>query len=114
MAEPSAVQIKAVFGGLLLRAGEHAKKVLNAYTIAISSTANVKALSKFTIEILEACAEFLEIELADTYSNKIFTKDSLVTRILFAIEALLPAPCKECSLWYNVDIEHKDPTGFQC
>lgn len=114
MTEPSADDIKAIFGGLLLRAGELAKKVLTAYSITGSRTANIKAISKFTIDFLEACAEFLEIELADSDSNKVFTKDTLVARILFAIEALLPAPCKECSLWYNVDIEPQDPPAFQC
>ena len=47
--EPSADGTKAILGGLLLRAGELAKKVLTAYSITGSRTANVKAPGPFQI-----------------------------------------------------------------
>ena len=88
-------EIKTAVGKLLL--GALSKKVISAYDFSASQTSNIKAMSKFILAMLEPCAEFLNVTFADSESNRIFTKDALISRILLAIEALLPATCSDCS-----------------
>ena len=54
-------QIKTAFGHLLLRADLMSKRVLTAFDHTAKRAANVKAISKFNLEILEVCAKFLGI-----------------------------------------------------
>ena len=106
------ISTKTAIGTLLLRANnELVKRVITAYSTSASRSVNVKALSKFTLDILDPCAEYLNIELADKDGNKLYTKDTLVTRILLAIQALLPASCSECSKMYMVDFEAEESSS---
>lgn len=107
-------EIKVAIGKMLLGACALSKKVISAYDFSASRTSNIKAISKFKLEMLEPCAEFLNIPLADAESNKIYTKDSLVSRILLAIEALLPATCAECSTSYCIELEPEETPLFTC
>ena len=60
---------------LLLVADECSKKVITAFDpTAPRAATNIKALSKFNLNILEPCAEFFGIKLADDDGNKLFTK----------------------------------------
>jgi len=109
-------KIRTVIGDLLLRAESNplAKAAINAYDPFSKKTANYKSLSKFNLDVLEPCAEFLCVGLSDLEGNKIFTKDSLVYRIIQAFSALLPTKCSECDDMYAVDLEPESLTLFTC
>ena len=102
---------RAAIGELLLRADSNplVKRVLTVIDPFASKSAMVKSLSTFRLDMLEACAEFLEIPLADSEDNKIYTKESLQSRIFLAVKALLPSTCSECSSHYMIqhDAEEK-------
>lgn len=116
MTEIDESDIKIAYGQLLQQASGPdnlpAKQVLTKLDPLSNRTASYKALNSFPLPVLESTAAFLGIELADSDSNKIFTKDSLVTRLLSGIKALLPASCIECSEKYTV--ERKAKTAFVC
>ena len=94
-------------GNLLLRAGsnEIVKRVISVFDHSAKRSANVKSISTFNLDMLEPCAEFLNIALADSEENKLYTKDSLVNRIQFELRALLPSECSECNETYIVEFE---------
>ena len=107
---------RVAIGNLLLRAqaNELAKRVITAFDPTASRTANVKSLSSFNLDMLEPCAEFLCIKLADSEDNKLFTKESLVSRMAFALYALLPSACSECNETYTVDLDPDEQPLFHC
>ena len=87
---------KTAIGKLLLVADECSKRVITAFDSTASRAAtNVKALSKFNLDILEPCAEFLDIKLADDDGNRLYTRETLITRIILTIKALLPTICSK-------------------
>ena len=114
--------IKAALGRLLLSADQNqiAKTVLGSFNPFASRSNNIKSVSKFKLELLEPCAEFLNIPLKDSESNKLYTKSCLVLRIIIAIEALLPAVCQQCSEKYCIELAQTDlespddPPSFIC
>ena len=109
------MESRTAIGKLLLHADECSKRVLTAYNpTAAHAAANTKALKKFNLDILEPCAEYLNIRLADDDGNKIFTKDSLVPRIILGVEAHLPSKCSECSEQYTVDFNGSDRPLYHC
>ena len=81
---------RAAIGELLLKADSNqlVKRVLTAFDSTASKTAQFKSLSTFKLEFLEACAEFLDIALADSEDNKIFTKDEDALNVLISIGIL--------------------------
>ena len=103
-------------GNLLLRAGtnEIVKRVISVFDHSKRRSENAKALKSFNLEMLEHCAEFLGIDLADTDRNKIYTKDALASRILFQLHALLPSQCPECNQKYVIDLEPEKKPLFHC
>ena len=106
---------KEIVGNLLLRADELSKRVITQFdSFASRNAINLKALKRFNLDLLEPCAEFLRIELADKDGNKLFTKESLVPRIILALNALLPATCSECSSKYAVELEPVEEPHFYC
>jgi hypothetical protein len=112
------IDIKTAIGKLLLCAetNESAKHVITAFDASAKRTANFKALNKFGIDVLENCALFLGIKLADGGGFKLFTKDSLINRLLFGILAHLPSSCSECKEQYVVEhqSETPPPSMFHC
>lgn len=105
---------KTAIGNLLFRADELTKRVLTAFDPSANSrSAMLKSLS-FNLDILEACAEFLGIKLADGDDNKIYTKESLKSRIILEISALLPATCSECLAQYMVEFEADEKPIYHC
>ena len=98
-------------GELLLRADSNllVKRVLTVINPFASKS------STFRLDMLEACAEFLEIPLADSEDNKIYTKESLQSRIFLAVKALLPFTCPECSSHYMTQHDANEQcTNEQC
>ena len=114
--------IKAAFGKILLAADQNqlSQTVLSAFDPFASRSSNIKSLTKFKLDILEPCAEFLNIELKDSDSNKLYTKNSLILCIIITIEALLPASCQQCSIKYCIELAQTDlqspenPPPFVC
>ena len=102
-------------GNLLLRAGsnEIVKRVISVFDHSAKRSANVKSISTFNLDMLEPCAEFLNIALADSEENKLYTKDSLVNRIQFELRALLPSECLECNETYIVEFEAEQKPVFR-
>ena len=81
---------------------------------ARKSNASHFSSNKFKLEALEPCAEFLNITLADSDSNKIYTKITLAQRIVSAVFALLPSNCSHCKEDYCVEFECSDPPVLTC
>ena len=107
---------RTAVGELLLRANSNqlVKRVLTAFDPFASKTVQIRALASFKLDSLEACAEFLNIPLADSEDNKIFTKETLQSRILLAIKALLPATCSECSQLYRNQLDAEEQSPLFC
>ena len=108
--------IKTAIGNLLLRASTNkiATKVLTAYEPSAKHTANSRALSSFNVELLEEAAHFLGIKLADSDGLKLFTKETLISRIILAIRALFPTTCSVCSEGYASEFDPAEPPLFTC
>ena len=79
------VEFKTAICKLLVSPCPQSKKVISSFDFRAGRTSNIKALSKFKLDMLEPCDEFLNIKLADPYNNKMYTKDALVSRILLSI-----------------------------
>ena len=114
MLNPHETEIKTAVGNLLMRADPLSKRVLTKFDPFAKQTVNAKSLKSFNLDLLEPCATFLGIDLADADSNKLYTKDALVSRIIFAIRALLPSQCSECSQQYKIDLDPENPPMFTC
>ena len=110
------VDIKTAVGILLMKASSDpiATKVITAFNSCSSKTSNIRALSGFKVEMLERCAEFLCIDLEGSDGMKIFTKDTLITRILMTIESFLPSECSECNHQYCNELDPQEAPLFHC
>ena len=110
--------IKAIIGNLLRKVENDpsVKSVISAFDPFASKSSNCKALncSKYSVEILEECAVFLGIQVADKDNFKLFTKSSISTRLVLSLMALLPANCGECSQDYVIDHEPDVEPFFRC
>ena len=106
--------VKVILGKLLDKAEVAIRPVISAFDSAQTRSVVVKKLEQFTVPLLESCAEFLGIALANQEGYKIFAKPALVQRIYLGFRALLPAPCKECGVIYAIDHRPKDPPPFSC
>jgi hypothetical protein len=107
-------QVKIGIDGLLHRACHLTKSVLQQFDASVTRKANASNLSKLRLDSLEPCAEFLNIELADKHSNKIYTKSTLAPRIVSALFALLPSNCSQCNEDYCVEFECNDRPLLTC
>jgi hypothetical protein len=109
-------QVKIVIGGMLHRAGPLTKSVLQQFDPSATRKTNASHLSsaKFKLEALEPCAEFLNIVLADSDSNKIHTNSTLAQRIMSALFALFPSNCSHCNEDYCVEFESSVPSVLTC
>ena len=109
-------QSKIAIGNLLQRASPLGKTVITAFNFNSTRSANSNNLSssRFKLESLESCAEFLDIKLATTDGNKIFTKATLAARIVSSLFALLPSCCGECAEHYTVEFEPEVIPLFTC
>ena len=114
MSNPHETEIKTAVGNLLMRADPLSKRVLTKFDPFAKQTVNAKSLNSFNLDLLEPCATFLGLDIADADSHKLYTKESLVSRIIYAIRALLPSQCSECSQQYVVDLDPENPPLFKC
>jgi hypothetical protein len=107
---------KIVIGNLLLRACPLSKTVITAFDPLATRKVNCATLNtgRYKLESLEACGVFLNIVLADGEQNKIYTKATLVSRIVAAFFALLPAACSACLDYYCIDFEPEEKPFFCC
>ena len=101
-------------GKLIEKANSSIRPVISAFNCLQSRSVNFQRLNQFTVGILESCAEFLGIALADKDDFKIFTKSSLVNRLYFGFMALMPAKCGECGDDYVIDHEPEVMPFFNC
>jgi len=107
---------KLTYGNLLLVADPISKTVLTAYDYrpTVKSAANVAKLmsSKFTLEVLEQCATFLNIPTKDETSETALysNKQPMATRIVLGIEALYPSHCVTCDTDYSTEFNSKEDT----
>ena len=96
-------------------ADECSKRVITAFdSTASCAVTNVNAQSKFNLDILEPCAEFHGIKLADDGGNMLYTRETLITRIILAIKALLPTTCSECHFQYTIDLKPSVAPLYHC
>ena len=101
---------KLTFGKLLHVSDAISKTVLTVfdYRLSVKRVANVKKMtsSKFTIEILETCATFLNIPVQDENDVALYSnKEPLATRIVAGIEALFPSHCAACKTDYSSEFD---------
>jgi hypothetical protein len=89
---------------LLNVADRMSKTVLSAYNPNVPFATNVSKMSssKFNLETLERCANFLNIPTQDSDGVALFSNKGVIAqRITYAIEALFEAPCDECNQDYS-------------
>ena len=118
MGDSETEKIKAIIGNLLRKVDNDpsVKSVISAFDPFASKSSNCKSLNcpKYSVEILEKCAVFLGIKLADKDNFKLYTKPSLSTQLVLSLMALLPANCGECSQDYVIDHEPDVEPFFRC
>ena len=107
-------KVNIIIGKLIDKAEMHVRPVISAFDNSQSCAANTKRFDRFSLQILENCAEFLGISLADKDNFKIFTKKSLMDRLYCGFNALMPSRCAECSEDYVIDHEPDDAPFFTC
>ena len=94
-------RMKIIIGKLINKADATIRPVISSFDVSrISRSVICQKLNKFNIGLLENCAEFLGIPLADKDDYKIYTKDTISIRIYFGLMALMPAKCGECREGY--------------
>ena len=106
--------VKIMIGKLIDKADPSIRPIISAFDITLTRSVNLQRLNKFTVGLLESCAEFLGITLVDKDSYKIFTKSTLATRTYLGFMALMPAKCRECGNDYVIDHEPEIAPFFNC
>ena len=109
-------KIRIVIGNLLSKADQVSKTVLSSFDPSKVLDANAKILGgpRFTQAVLQACAQFLNINLVDDNNNKIFTnKISFAKRIILEIQSFYPALCSSCDAEYSVEFD-SNPPALRC
>ena len=108
-------KMKVIIGKLINKADPTIRPVISVFDVSkISRSVICQRLNQFKIGLLENCAEFLGIALADKDNFKLFVKETLCTRIYLALMALLPSKCGECREDYVIDHEPETPPFFHC
>ena len=106
--------VKVIIGKVIDKADIAIRPLISVFNCSQKRETNVQRLNKFNLDLLESCAEFLGIRLADKDNFKLYTKDTLAKRIYFALMALLPAKCGECSEVYTIDHDPEHPPFINC
>ena len=107
-------KVKVIIGKLIDKAEQNVRLVISVFDNSQSRAVNTKRFEKFSLPILENCAEFLGIALADQNDFKLFTKKSLMNRIYCGFKALMPAKCGECSEECVIDHDPEVAPFFTC
>ena len=101
----ASADIREVVGHLLNLGDDSLKKVMTTYSVGAEDGVNEKALSSFSVPILDQCATCLKIDIKNSLGKKIYNKSSLIKQILLKVRALFPSMCAECSKKYSVGLE---------
>ena len=112
--ENDSEKVKVIIGKLIENAELTVRPVISSFDSSQSRSVNIKRLDQFNVVILEKCADFLGIPLADKDNFKLFTKPTLIGRLYLGFKALLPAKCGECSEEYVIDREPNVAPFFSC
>ena len=105
---------KVIIGKLINSADQSIRPVISAFELSQSRSANTKRLDQFAVSVLESCAEFLRIPLANKDGFKIFTKLTLMDRLYMGFKALMPTRCGECGEDYVIDHVPDVAPFFSC
>ena len=91
--------------GKLLRAVDtDSRAVIAKYDIRMTNEAREKVFNKFSVSVLESCAQNMHILVKNKDGKKLLTKKPLVKAILKKIESLLPQNCGECKAPYITEL----------
>ena len=112
--ENDSEKVKVIIGKMIEKADLTVRPVISAFDSSQSRSVNIKRLDQFNVMILEKCADFLGIPLADKENFKLFTKPTLMERLYLGFKALMPAKCGECSEEYVIDREPNVAPFFSC
>ena len=107
-------KVKVIIGKMIENADLTVRPVISSFDSSQSRSVNIKRLDQFNVVMLEKCADFLGIPLADKDNFKLFTKPTLMERLYLDFKALLPAKCGECSEEYVIDREPNVAPFFSC
>ena len=107
-------KVKVIIGKLIEKAEQSVRPVISVFDNSQSRAVITKRFDKFSLPILESCAEFLGIALADKDGYKLFTKKSLMDRIYCGLNALMPDRCSECNVEYVIDHVPEVEPFFSC
>lgn len=107
-------KVKVITGKLIDKADMAIRPIISVFDSSQSRAVNTKRFDQFTVKLIESCAGFLGISLADNDNYKIFTKKSLMDRVYYGLKALMPAKCGECSADYVIDHEPDVAPFFNC
>ena len=113
--------IADALGELLQQADEASetitKNIISSYNQNLSHKTNIcnMSSSKFKLESLENCANFLKIEIEDENKKKKYTnKADLADRLIMKIESLFPQTCQECKEEYCSAFTYHPDIFFEC
>lgn len=107
-----------VIGELLTAADAVCRSVLSAYSHSFNHAKNVSTVSssKFPLDSLEQCANFLGLKTRDENNGKIYSnKPTLADRIVLKIESHFETDCLDCNQKYRIKLgETPRLTCFLC
>jgi hypothetical protein len=110
-------KLDIALGELLRVADPISKRVISAYSHNARHDVNQAAISagKFKVEMLERCAEFLNLPTRTDDNKKIYkNKPVLADHIIFKIESFFENVCDECNTTYQHHIADAEPPKLIC
>ena len=117
MALDAKEKLDEALGELLRAADPVSKTVIRAYKHEVQYSENLSAISgsKFSTDVLERCAEFLDLTTRTPEGAKIFkNKRTLADKIILKIEAFFENTCDECNAKYQHHIADDDKPKIHC
>ena len=104
-------------GELLRLADPLSKTVLGAYRQQCDHSVNLTAIasSKFKTEVLERCAEYLNLSTRTATGDKIYkNKSQIADKIILKIESYFENTCDECNQAYQHHITDEEMPKIAC
>ena len=103
-------EIKNIIQDISNLADSTSKAVLTTYNPEEDHGVNKGNLIKHTVEYLERCASFLNIELLNNHGKKLFAnKAALADRVILVIESFFPTTCLDCNSSYQIKFGDPEP-----
>ena len=109
--------LDVAIGELLRSADPLSKTVLSTYRHDKDHSVNLAAISssKFKNEVLERCAEFLNLSTRTAGGDKIFkNKSQMADKIILKIESYFENTCDECNQAYQHHITDEETPKIAC